>query len=108
VDCFSWVNETGSCDSQTMLHTNDSLLVRSTHSFGSHFPEPHTRGNQGKQAARLFIDFLESAGAYFAGTGMRCPWPLFFVTKSSSLACLFAISSLMSERVLVSLTLLRR
>ena len=45
---------------------------------------------------------------YFAETGMRCPCPRFFVTKSSSLACLFAISSLTRERVLVSLTLLRR
>lgn len=29
------------------------------------------------------------------GTGTRCPCPLFLVTKSSSRACLFAISSLM-------------
>jgi len=57
---------------------------------------------------KRIVGRFASALLYFAETGMRCPWPLFFVTKSSSLACLFAISSLTRERVLVSLTLLRR
>jgi hypothetical protein len=57
---------------------------------------------------KRIIRRLEPAGLYFAATGTRCPWPLFFVTKSSSLACLLAISSRIRERVLVSRTLLRR
>jgi len=58
VDSFNWVKETGSRELQTIAQTEDSLIVSSTHSFGSQLPEAQMRSKRDTTVVELFIDLL--------------------------------------------------